>query len=51
MLKKSNHDFQEKYPYIGVGTIEPVRITDILVKITFFAVRQRFRIQIRHIMT
>ena len=28
MLKKSNHDFKEKYPYVSAGTIEPMNIKD-----------------------
>ena len=34
--KKSNHDFKEKYPYVWVGTLEPMRIKDILTKNHFF---------------
>ena len=30
MPQKSNHDFKEKYPYIRVGTLEPLRIKAIL---------------------
>ena len=41
---------KEKYPYIRVGTLEPMRIKDILnKKNSVFAVRQRFRIRVRHI--
>ena len=29
---KGNHDFMEKYPYIRVGTLISLRITDILTK-------------------
>ena len=32
MLKKGNHDFTEKYHYIGAGTLEPMRLEDILPK-------------------
>ena len=26
MLEKSNHGFKEKYPYVRVGTLEPMHI-------------------------
>ena len=29
MPKKSNHDFKEKYPYVRVGALVSMRITDI----------------------
>ena len=52
MPQKSNYDFTVKYHYIRAGTIEPIRIKDILTKNQgIFPARQRFRIQVRHIMT
>ena len=51
MFKKSNNDSKEKYPYVHAGTIEPMRIKDILTNPEFFAIHQRFRIQVIHIMT
>ena len=52
MIKKSNNYFKEKYSYKWAGTLEPLRIKDILTKIGFFiAARQRFRILVRQIMT
>ena len=40
MPKKNNYDYKEKYPYIPVGTFEPMRIESILTKnCCFFAVR------------
>ena len=39
MPQKSIHDFKEKYPYIRAGTLELVRIKDMLTKNRFFAVR------------
>ena len=47
----SNNDFKEKYPYVRVGTLKPIRIKDILTKTDVFTICQRFRIQVRHIMT
>ena len=40
---KNNHDFKEKYPYVRAGTLEPMRIKEILTKNSFFVVRQRFK--------
>ena len=34
MLQKSNHDFKEKCPYVCVGTLVSMRITDVLTKKT-----------------
>ena len=51
MSQKSNHNFMKKYPYIRIGTLKPMRIKDILTKARFFAVRQRFKIRDRHIVT
>ena len=51
MPQKRNHDFTERYPNIKVGTYKPMRIKDILIKTGFSAVRQRFRIWVRHIIT
>ena len=52
MSQQSKYDFKEKYPYIIAGTIEPKRIKDTLTKLNdLFAVCQRFRIRVRHIMT
>ena len=46
------NDFKEKYPYVHVGTLEPMFIKDISTKNSLFAVlRQYFRIRVRHIMT
>ena len=36
MPQMSNHDFKGKCPYIHAGTIEPMRIKDILKKKTGF---------------
>ena len=38
MTQKRNNDFKEKYPYILVGKLEPMRIEDILTRTCFFAV-------------
>ena len=46
----SGDDFEEKCSYIHADTIKPMRIKDILIKKNVFAVRQHFRIRIRHIM-
>ena len=35
MPQKSDHNFEEKYPYIRPGTIEPMHVDDILTKIRF----------------
>ena len=51
MPQKSNHDFQEIYPYIRAGTFGPMCIKDILTKIRFFAVRRSLRIRVSHTMT
>ena len=51
MLQRKNNDFTEGYPNIKADTYEPMRIKDILTKNRFFAVRWRFRIQVRHSMT
>ena len=51
MPQKRNQDFMERYLNIKAGTYKPMRIKDILTKNRFFAVRQRFRIRVRHIMT
>ena len=52
MLQKSNHDIWGKYPYVRVGILEPMIIKEISTKNSwFFAVRHRFRIRPRHIMT
>ena len=32
MPRKDSHDFNETYPYFGVGTFVSMRITDILAK-------------------
>ena len=32
MPKKSNHDFNEKYLYVRVGTLVSMHITDILIE-------------------
>ena len=32
MPQKSNHDFKEKHPNIWAGTLEPMRIKDVLTK-------------------
>ena len=39
MPQTSNQDFKEKYPYIQAGTIEPIRIKDILIKKSWFSSR------------
>ena len=49
--QKSNLGFEETYPYAYLGKLELMRIKDILTKTVFFAVRQSFRVQVRHIMT
>ena len=36
MPQESNHDFKEKYPYIRVGTLEPMHIKEILTKTSCF---------------
>ena len=36
MPQKGNHDFKEKYPYVRVGTLVAMRITDILIKDSCF---------------
>ena len=51
MSQKRNQDFTERYPNIKAGTYKPMHIIDIMTKKSFFAVRQRFRIRLRHIMT
>ena len=35
MSQKSTHDFEEKYPYVRMGSLEPMRIDDILTKNRF----------------
>ena len=50
MPQKSNHDLKEKYPYVQAGTLEPIRIQDILTIIHFFTVRQRLNMSETHIM-
>ena len=42
MPQKSNHNFKEKNLYVSGGTLEPMRITDILTKKTIFCRRQAF---------
>ena len=51
MRQKRNYDFTERYPNTNAGTNEPMLIEDILTKNRFFAVRQRFKIRVRHNMT
>ena len=51
MAQKSNHDFKEKYPYVRVGTLEPMRVKDILKKNSCFIRTPGFRIRVRHLMT
>ena len=41
MPQKSDHDIKEQYPYVLVGTLEAMRIQDILNK----KLRQRFIIR------
>ena len=41
MPQKSNHNFKEKYPYIRVGTLEPMRIKYISTNTAVFAAHQR----------
>ena len=41
MPQKQNHGFQEKYPYIRAGTLEPMRMKDILTKNSCFRIRKR----------
>ena len=36
MPQESNRDFKEKYPYVSVGTLEPMCDLDILTKKTAF---------------
>ena len=36
MLQKSYHDFKEKYPYVQVGTLEPMRNEDIFCRTPAF---------------
>ena len=38
MSKNSNHDFKVKYPYVPVGTLEPMHIKGILTNSRFFAI-------------
>ena len=35
MPQQNNHDLKEKCPYIHAGTMEPMRIKDILIKTVF----------------
>ena len=49
-ILRNNHYFKEKYPHKRAGTLESMRIKDILTKNQLFAVRQRFRIRVRHMM-
>ena len=51
MPQKGNHDSQERYSYVYVGTLVSVDIIDILTKNSFFVMRQRRRIRKRVIMT
>ena len=52
MPQESKHGFKGKYPQVRAGTLEPLRIKDIFIKKwSFFAVRQRFEIRVRHLMT
>ena len=51
MPQMRNHDFTKRYPNIKAGTYKPMRIKDILTKTGFSAVRQRFGMQVRQIMT
>ena len=37
MPQKRNHDFKEIYPYVYVGTLVPMRLTDILTEIAIFS--------------
>ena len=41
MPKKSNLDFMEIYPYVPLGTLEPLSIKDVLAKTAVFSVSQR----------
>ena len=41
----------EKCTYINAGTIEPMHIKDLLTNNWVFAVRQRFKMRIRHMVT
>ena len=47
MPQKRNQDFTERYHNIKAGTYKHMRIKDILTK---NRVRQRFRVQVRHMM-
>ena len=38
MTQKNNHDFEEKHPYVCVGTLVLMRMRDILTKKLFFIV-------------
>ena len=48
MPLKRNHSSKERYPYVSAGTLESMRIEEILTKNSsnFFAVSQRFRIRV-----
>ena len=48
MPKKSNDDFMEKYSKVLVVSLEP---TSRPKTAAFFAVRHRFRIRVKHMMT
>ena len=43
LLQKSNHEFQEKYPHVCVGTLVSERITDILTKNSCFCSKAAFQ--------